>query len=210
MEDEQEQAQREAVGAEHYGSFADINQRGVYISLIDCLDELKLTAAVAQHVQQMRAQGIHTPLKGLQNEGLLGNGLFAGCFRVSTAQGWIWWMCVKRTPLLPKDDSAGAAYNTKGAINEAQALSYLTLVGLSNVVKIWGVHLFGGSMLTLLEFAPGGTLEREAKGYVSEGGVVVEEAPREERCVEIVRVMLRTSEGMKRCGVLHLDMKPGG
>jgi len=121
-------------------------------------------------------------------------------------------MCVKRTPLLPKDDSAGAACNTeihtKGAINGAQALSYLTLVGLSTVVKIWGVHLFGGSMLTLLEFAPGGTLEREAKGYVGEGGVMVEEAPREERCVEIVRVMLRTSEGMKRCGVLHLDMKP--
>jgi serine/threonine protein kinase len=175
------------------------------------LDEVKLTAAAQQHVEEMRRQGINTPLKGLQNDGDLGNGIFAGCFRVSTAQGWKRTMCCKSTPLLPKDDSAGAAYitetHTKGAINEAQALSYLTLMELSNVVKIWGVYFFGGSILTLLEYAPGGTLEKEVKGYVTEGGVLVE-APGEERCVEIVRVLLRTSERMKRVGVLRLDLKP--
>lgn len=65
-------------------------------------------------------------------------------------------------------------------------------------------------MLTFLEYAPGGTLEKEVKGFRRHGSDEdPAEAPTETRIAELGLTLLKISEDLYlRWGILHMDLKP--
>jgi len=102
----------------------------------------------------------------------------------------------------------------EGAVAEALALAMLTQADVDNVVKMEWVVLWGDWMLTAMEFAEGGTLEKEVwkkspkdprrgtrkwKEWVRR---------RETRCLHVARVLLGVIEGLYRRKFIHRDLKP--
>jgi serine/threonine protein kinase len=120
-------------------------------------------------------------------------------------------MVLKAVRLFPAE---AARMTAEGAIAEALALAMFTQADVGNVVKMEWVVLWGDWMLTALEFAEGGTLEKEVWKKSARdpmrGTRKWEEwvRRRETRCLHVARVLLRVIEELYGRGFIHRDLKP--
>jgi len=187
------------------------NGDGDSFSLEQCMDAEALAKVVEGYVRRLLVYNSNGPIPWFKFERLLGSGTYAGCYLVGPKQGYRKWRVLKAVRLFPVE---AARFTARGAVAEAQALASLTVANVQNVVKMKWMALWKGWMLTALEYAEDGILEKEAwKKNASDpvrGTRKWQEwvQRREVRCLDVARVLLRVVEDLYSRGYMHRDLKP--